>query len=39
MFVVFSVLILPVGVLAIFTTPMDIVPSINILAVGIIWNY
>jgi multidrug efflux pump subunit AcrB len=38
-FVVFSILILLVGVLAIFTTPTDIFPNINIPVVSIIWNY
>jgi multidrug efflux pump subunit AcrB len=38
-FVVFSILILLVGVLAIFTTPTDIFPNINIPVVSIIWSY
>ena len=38
-FVVFAILILLVGVLAIFTTPTDIFPNINIPVVSIIWNY
>ena len=38
-FVVFSILILLGGVLAIFTTPTDIFPNINIPVVSIIWSY
>jgi multidrug efflux pump subunit AcrB len=38
-FVVFSILILLVGVLAIFTTPTDIFPNINIPVVSIIWTF
>src|SRR5260370_9565320 len=38
-FVVFSMLILLVGVLAIFTTPTDIFPNINIPVVSIIWTF
>jgi multidrug efflux pump subunit AcrB len=38
-FVVLAILILIVGVLAIFSTPTDIFPNINIPVVSIIWNY
>jgi multidrug efflux pump subunit AcrB len=38
-FVVMSILILVMGMLAIFRTPTDIFPNINIPVVSIIWNY
>src|SRR6195256_2532354 len=38
-FVVGSILILILGALAIFRTPTDIFPNINIPVVSIIWNY
>jgi multidrug efflux pump subunit AcrB len=38
-FVVMSILILVFGVLAIFRTPTDIFPNINIPVVSIIWSY
>src|ERR1700746_565157 len=38
-FVVLSILILVMGVLAIFRTPTDIFPNINIPVVSIIWNF
>jgi multidrug efflux pump subunit AcrB len=38
-FVVASILILILGALAIFRTPTDIFPNINIPVVSIIWNY
>ncbi len=38
-FVVMSILILVVGGVAIFRTPTDIFPNINIPVVSIIWNY
>src|SRR3954471_7164531 len=38
-FVVMSILIIVMGVLAIFRTPTDIFPNINIPVVSIIWNY
>ena len=38
-FVVLSILILVMGVVAIFRTPTDIFPNINIPVVSIIWNY
>ena len=38
-FVVMSILILVMGGVAIFRTPTDIVPNINIPVVSIIWNY
>src|SRR5437899_5721077 len=38
-FVVLSILILLMGGLAIFRTPTDIFPNINIPVVSIIWNY
>jgi multidrug efflux pump subunit AcrB len=38
-FVVVSILILILGGLAIFRTPTDIFPNINIPVVSIIWNY
>src|ERR1700739_2543952 len=38
-FVVMSILILIMGGLAIFRTPTDIFPNINIPVVSIIWNY
>jgi multidrug efflux pump subunit AcrB len=38
-FVVMSILILIMGVLAILRTPTDIFPNINIPVVSIIWNY
>jgi len=38
-FVVMAILILVVGAVAIFRTPTDIFPSINIPVVSIIWNY
>src|ERR1700674_3776938 len=38
-FVVMSILILVMGVLAIFRTPTDIFPNINIPVISIIWNY
>src|ERR1700721_2690052 len=38
-FVVMSILILLMGGLAIFRTPTDIFPTIDIPVVSIIWNY
>jgi multidrug efflux pump subunit AcrB len=38
-FVVMAILILVFGVLAIFRTPTDIFPNINIPVVSIIWNF
>jgi multidrug efflux pump subunit AcrB len=38
-FVVTAILVLILGTLAIFTTPVDIFPNINIPVVSIIWNY
>jgi multidrug efflux pump subunit AcrB len=38
-FVVMSILILGMGILAIFRTPTDIFPNINIPVISIIWNY
>src|SRR6266478_6057983 len=38
-FVVMSILILILGTLAIFRTPTDIFPNINIPVVSIIWNF
>jgi multidrug efflux pump subunit AcrB len=38
-FVVMAILILVVGGIAIFRTPTDIFPNINIPVVSIIWNY
>jgi len=38
-FTVVSILILILGVIAIFRTPTDIFPNINIPVVSIIWNY
>jgi multidrug efflux pump subunit AcrB len=38
-FVVMAILILGMGVLAIYRTPTDIFPNINIPVVSIIWNY
>src|ERR1700758_210662 len=38
-FVVMAILILVMGVVAIFRTPTDIFPNINIPVVSIIWNY
>src|SRR6201998_2550026 len=38
-FVVLAILILIMGALAIFRTPTDIFPNINIPVVSIIWNY
>jgi multidrug efflux pump subunit AcrB len=38
-FVVMSILILVMGLLAIFRTPTDIFPNIDIPVVSIIWNY
>ena len=38
-FVVLSLLLLILGPLAIFRTPVDIFPNINIPVVSIIWNY
>src|SRR5216683_3132616 len=38
-FVVMSILIVIMGMLAIFRTPTDIFPNINIPVVSIIWNY
>ena len=38
-FVVMSILIVIMGALAIFRTPTDIFPNINIPVVSIIWNY
>jgi multidrug efflux pump subunit AcrB len=38
-FVVLAILILVMGVLAIFRTPTDIFPNINIPVISIIWNY
>ncbi len=38
-FVVLAILILVMGALAIFRTPTDIFPNINIPVVSIIWNY
>jgi multidrug efflux pump subunit AcrB len=37
--VVLAILILVMGVLAIFRTPTDIFPNINIPVISIIWNY
>src|SRR5207244_11949717 len=38
-FVVMSILILVMGVLAIFRTPTDIFPNLNIPVISIIWSY
>src|SRR5260370_31677583 len=38
-FVVMAILIVIMGTLAIFRTPTDIFPNINIPVVSIIWNY
>src|SRR6516164_6335539 len=38
-FVVMSILVLVMGMVAIFRTPTDIFPNINIPVVSIIWNY
>ncbi len=38
-FVVLSILILVMGLLAIFRTPTDIFPNIDIPVISIIWNY
>jgi multidrug efflux pump subunit AcrB len=38
-FVVMSILIVRMGIYAIFRTPTDIFPNINIPVVSIIWNY
>ena len=38
-FVVLSLLLLILGPLAIFRTPVDIFPDINIPVVSIVWNY
>jgi multidrug efflux pump subunit AcrB len=38
-FVVMSILILVMGGVAIFRTPTDIFPNINIPVVSVIWNY
>ena len=38
-FVVMAILILVIGILAIFRTPTDIFPNINIPVISIIWNY
>jgi multidrug efflux pump subunit AcrB len=38
-FIVFSLLLLILGPLAILNTPVDIFPAINIPVVSIIWNY
>ena len=38
-FVVMAILILVMGTLAIFRTPTDIFPNINIPVISIIWNY
>jgi multidrug efflux pump subunit AcrB len=38
-FVVLSLLLLILGPLAIFRTPVDIFPNINIPVVSIVWNY
>ena len=38
-FTVVAILILIMGVIAIFRTPTDIFPNINIPVVSIIWNY
>jgi len=38
-FVVLAILILVMGMVAIFRTPTDIFPNINIPVVSIIWNY
>ena len=38
-FVVMAILILVMGMVAIFRTPTDIFPNINIPVVSIIWNY
>src|SRR5450755_4649436 len=38
-FSVVAILILNMGVIAIFRTPTDIFPNINIPVVSIIWNY
>src|ERR1700680_3562507 len=38
-FVVMSILLLVMGVLAIFRTPTEIFPNINIPVISVIWNY
>ena len=38
-FVVMSILLLVLGVLAILETPVDVFPDINIPVVSVIWNY
>ena len=38
-FVVMAILILVMGTLAIFRTPTDIFPNINIPVISIVWNY
>ena len=38
-FAVMAILILVMGLVAIFRTPTDIFPNINIPVVSIIWNY
>ena len=38
-FVVMAMLILVMGAVAIFSTPTDIFPNINIPVVSIIWTY
>ena len=38
-FVVMAILILVMGAIAIFRTPTDIFPNINIPVISIIWNY
>jgi multidrug efflux pump subunit AcrB len=38
-FVVMAILILAMGLIAIFRTPTDIFPNINIPVVSVIWNY
>jgi multidrug efflux pump subunit AcrB len=38
-FVVMAILILVMGLIAVFRTPTDIFPNINIPVVSIIWNY
>ena len=38
-FTVVAILILIMGMIAIFRTPTDIFPNINIPVVSIIWNY
>jgi multidrug efflux pump subunit AcrB len=38
-FVVLSILILILGILAIFRTPTDVFPNIDIPVVSIVWNY